>query len=111
MSPSGATEGDSRGIQGQLSQPPALHVPDRTLTVELFLVQQIDENARIEIAAARAHDDAPGGRQFHAGVDRPPVLDRGDACLIPGALYAIRLQFLRYRKQIANYGAAVFQRS
>src|SRR6202035_6001701 len=50
--------------------------------VELLLTRQIDEDAGIEIAAARAHDDPAGRGQAHAGVDRFSPFDRGDACAI-----------------------------
>ena len=47
--------------------------------IELLFTRQIDQHARVEIAAARAHDHATGWGQPHAGVDRLSVLDRGDA--------------------------------
>src|ERR1700730_4944347 len=50
--------------------------------IELLLTHQIDQNAWIEIAAARAHDHPAGWGQSHAGVDRFAAFDRGDACAI-----------------------------
>src|ERR1700680_3519639 len=50
--------------------------------IELLLTHQIDQNARIEIAGARAHDHPAGWGQSHAGVDRLTTFDRGDACAI-----------------------------
>ena len=47
--------------------------------VEPLFAHQVEQNAGIEIAAARAHDDPAGRGQAHAGVDRLAVLDRGDA--------------------------------
>ena len=49
------------------------------LRIELPFAHQIDQNAGVEIAAARAHDDPAGRGQAHAGVDRPARFDRGDA--------------------------------
>ena len=50
--------------------------------IELLFAHQIDQNARIEIATARAHDHPAGWGQSHAGVDRFSAFDRGDACTI-----------------------------
>ena len=36
--------------------------------------EQIEQHARIEIAAARTHWDAAGRREPHAGIDRTPIL-------------------------------------
>ena len=47
--------------------------------IEVLLAHQVDQQAGIEIAAACAHDHAPGRRQTHAGVDRPASPDRRDA--------------------------------
>ena len=47
--------------------------------IELLLTRQIDQNAWIEIAAARAHNHPAGRGQAHAGVDGLAALDRGDA--------------------------------
>ena len=49
------------------------------LRIELLFAHQIDQNAGIEIAAARAHDHPAGRGQAHAGVDRLARFDRGDA--------------------------------
>jgi hypothetical protein len=37
--------------------------------IEPLLAHEIDQESRIEIAAARAHDQAAAGGQTHAGVD------------------------------------------
>ena len=50
--------------------------------IEFLLTHQIDQNARIKIAAPRAHDHAAGWGQSHAGVDRFAGFDRGHACAI-----------------------------
>ena len=50
--------------------------------IELLLAHQIDQNAGIEITAARAHDHPAGWGQSHAGVDRFAGFDRSDACAI-----------------------------
>src|ERR1700680_3875253 len=47
--------------------------------IEFLLPHQIDQDAGIEIAAARAHDHPAGWGQSHAGVDRFAAPDRGDA--------------------------------
>ena len=44
-----------------------------------FLSREIDQNARIEIAAAGAHDHSAGRGQSHAGIDGLAALDRGNA--------------------------------
>src|ERR1700730_11571465 len=46
--------------------------------IELLLTHQIDQNAWIEITAARAHDHPTGWGQSHARVDRFTAFDRGD---------------------------------
>jgi hypothetical protein len=43
------------------------------------LIQEVHEDARVEIARARAHDEAARGREPHRRVDRAPVLHRGHA--------------------------------
>jgi hypothetical protein len=50
--------------------------------IVLLLAHQIDQDAGIEITAARAHNHAAGRGQSHAGVDRFAAFDRGDACAI-----------------------------
>ena len=102
--------------------------------IELLFAHQIDQNARIEIAAARAHDHPAGWGQSHAGVDRFAVFDRGNAGAIaemgddqaarhivrklthdrfarkavkPVALDALRLQFLgdrKYTRDLRHFG-------
>jgi hypothetical protein len=47
--------------------------------IVLLLAHQIDQDAGIEITAARAHNHAAGRGQSHAGVDRFAALDRSDA--------------------------------
>jgi len=47
-----------------------------------LLAHEIDQHAGIEVAAARAHDQAAARRQAHAGVDRHPVAHRRDACAV-----------------------------
>jgi hypothetical protein len=47
--------------------------------IELLFTHQINQNAWIEIAAARAHDHAAARGQSHARVDRFTGFDRGDA--------------------------------
>ena len=39
-------------------------------TERLFVAEEVDENAGVEVAAAGAHGDAAGGREAHGGVDR-----------------------------------------
>ena len=47
--------------------------------VEILLAHQIDQHARIEIAAARSHDHSAGRGQTHAGVDGLTAFNGGDA--------------------------------
>ena len=47
--------------------------------IEFLLAHEIDQNAGINIAAARAHDYPAGRGQSHAGVDRFAALDRRNA--------------------------------
>src|ERR1700730_9588647 len=61
--------------------------------IELLLTHQIDQNAWIEITAARAHDHPTGWGQSHARVDRFTAFDRGDAGAIAG--WAITRRFGR----------------
>ena len=46
---------------------------------ELFVAQEIRENARIEIARACAHRDAAGGREAHGGIDRYSIAEGAKA--------------------------------
>ena len=41
---------------------------------ELFLAFEEGEHAGVHVAAARAHDEALGGREAHRGVHRAPVI-------------------------------------
>ena len=50
----------------------------KTRGVEIPFSHQIDQHARIEIAAARAHDHPAGWRQSHAGVDGVAIFDGCD---------------------------------
>ncbi len=50
-----------------------------TPAVEAFFAHQIDQDTRIEIAATRSHDHAPGRGQTHAGIYGLAVLDGGNA--------------------------------
>src|ERR1700730_10806687 len=52
--------------------------------IELLLTHQIDQNAWIEIAAARAHDHPAGWGQSHARVDRFTMRPVSETALRPG---------------------------
>ena len=49
-----------------------------TRGVEVLFPQQIDQDARIEIATARSHDRPSGRGQAHAGIDGLAVFDGGN---------------------------------
>ena len=57
----------------------AIHQVFKCGGIVVLLADQIDENAWVKVAAARAHDHTAGGGQPHAGVDRHAVADRGEA--------------------------------
>ena len=49
------------------------------VVAELLIAQEVEKNARIEIARARAHRDAAGGREAHGGVDRYSIAKSAEA--------------------------------
>ncbi len=53
---------------------------------QVFVAEEVDEDAGVEVAAAGAHGDAAGGREAHGGVDGFAVEDGGDA----GAVAEVR---------------------
>ena len=53
---------------------------------EVFVAEEVDEDAGVEVAAAGAHGDAAGGGEAHGGVDGFAVEHGGDA----GAVAEVR---------------------
>ena len=53
---------------------------------QVFVAEEVDEDAGVEVAAAGAHGDAAGGGEAHGGVDGFAVEDGGDA----GAVAEVR---------------------
>ena len=68
-------------LAGRESEEAALMIEQifKLVGAELLIAHKVEEDARIEIAGARAHRNAAGGSEAHGGVDRYSVAKSAEA--------------------------------